>query len=1009
MVKGRQHPRPSVYITLGDLYLAYRKAKSEAFYENTHFHALAFADYEMQLDKHLRSLLVQLRDPAGNWAANPEFLGHFTYAPKSLGVDHPAEQDPVFFRSLDPMKEWERKWGASNARANAEFRLIIIPSINFHIVSALWIVKIGWKYESRLDSNLSFGNRLRLRKSKDVADLFEPSKTLNADCVGLFAPYFSAYRTWRERGLNAMRSGLEGGKRIFAVTMDIKRFYHRVSPQFLVHPAFLEIMNLKLDANELHFTTLMIGAINTWYAQTPDAAKRPQGALPVGLSASKVMANILLAEFDRDVVKSLKPHYYGRYVDDIFLVFSPDRELDSGVATIRWLAEKIPRTVSFEEQIAGERTCLRINLPYATDSELIFGGSKQKIFDLAAPHGLDLIAQIEDQIRRQSSEHRLLPILPDTEERMASRALLAQPNASLEADALRKADVISVRRLGLSLLLRDAECYARDLPPSYWRDIRTQFFGLIDRHLLTPVGVFEFFAYLHRAIGLFVACGDWACVLRITQRLAEILDLLERTSTAGTTQRVEFKACKTFLATALLQVTLQATTVSRFRWSRRILEVVRSIHRIAEFLKIPRTIGACQGLSLKILYADWGRRPYREEWLAGGNRRMDNPKVPMGVSVQRVLRLRGIRTFRKSAALGVPYWPALAFPTRPMSLTEITLAAPQLLQKPIALRDALFSLRGALAKESEDVIHVSQVDENRKVCEFRVNGDPCDDVHVAIPSILTSETQWEAALSGKPDLSVKRYQRIRHLINQILRAPIRASYILLPECSIPERWALGIAYSLARYKISMIAGLEYRLESGRIRNDALLSLATDWPWHSSSILFKQPKTAPAHDERAQLYKKAKRKLYRPSAEERYLPVYVHAGFCFGVMICSDLTNISLRRRFQGEIDALFALEWNKDTETFSTLVESSAQDLHAFVVQVNNREFGDSRARIPASKSYQRDIVRVKGGLHDYFVMATLSYKQLRNFQRGSKKGKNARFKPVPIGFEMSVLRRNGL
>jgi len=1006
VVKGRQHPHPSAYITLGDLYLAYRKAKSEAFYENTHFHALAFADYEMRLDRNLRALLSQLREPAGIWAANPEFLGHFAYAPKSIGADRSVEQDPVFFRSLDPMKEWERKWGSGKARATAEFRLIILPSINFHIVSALWIAKIGWKYESQLDPNLSFGNRLRLRKSRDTVEASEGPRIFNADCVGLFSPYFSAYRTWRERGLNAMRSGLEGGHRIFAVTMDIKRFYHRVSPKFLLRPAFLELMNLKLTGDEFHFTTLMIRAINNWYAETPDAAKRPQGALPVGLSASKVMANILLAEFDRDVVTSLRPRYYGRYVDDIFLVFTPDRELESGVATIRWLAEKMPRTVSFEDQIAGEPSCLKINLAYAADCELVFGGSKQKIFDLTAPHGLDLIAQIEDQIRRQSSEHRLLPTLPDTEERMAARALLAQPNASLEADALRKADVISVRRLGLSLLLRDAECYARDLPSSHWRGIRVQLFGLIDRHVLTPVGLFEFFAYLHRAFGIFVACGDWECALRITQRLAEILHLLEHTSTAGTAQHVEFKACKTFLAAALLQVTLQATTVNRFRWSKKILELLRSIHGIAEFLKVPRTVAACQSQSLKILYADWGRRPYREEWLAGGHRRIGNPKVPMGASVQRVLRLRGIRTFRKSAALVVPYWPALAFPTRPMSLAEITLAAPELLQKPKALREALFSLRGALAKESEDVLLVTQHDETSKICKFRVNGDRSDDVHVAIPSILTSETQWEAALFGKPDLSVQRYRRIRYLINQILRAPTRATYILLPECSIPERWALGIAYSLSRYKISLIAGLEYRHESGRIRNDALLSLVTDWPWHSSSILFKQPKTAPAHDERAQLYKKAKKRLYRPSLSERYLPVYVHAGFCFGVMICSDLTNISLRRRFQGEIDALFALEWNKDTESFSTLVESSAQDLHAFIIQVNNRAFGDSRARIPASKSYLRDIVRIKGGLHDYFVMATLSYEQLRQFQRGSKKRENLQFKPVPIGFEMSTERR---
>ena len=34
------------HASLGDLYVAYRNAKVEAYYENTHVHALAFTEYE---------------------------------------------------------------------------------------------------------------------------------------------------------------------------------------------------------------------------------------------------------------------------------------------------------------------------------------------------------------------------------------------------------------------------------------------------------------------------------------------------------------------------------------------------------------------------------------------------------------------------------------------------------------------------------------------------------------------------------------------------------------------------------------------------------------------------------------------------------------------------------------------------------------------------------------------------------------------------------------------------
>ena len=42
------------FIELDDIYRAYRKAKADAFYETSHFHAQTFAKYE----KNLRSNLI---------------------------------------------------------------------------------------------------------------------------------------------------------------------------------------------------------------------------------------------------------------------------------------------------------------------------------------------------------------------------------------------------------------------------------------------------------------------------------------------------------------------------------------------------------------------------------------------------------------------------------------------------------------------------------------------------------------------------------------------------------------------------------------------------------------------------------------------------------------------------------------------------------------------------------------------------------------------------------------
>jgi oligoribonuclease (3'-5' exoribonuclease) len=94
-------------------------------------------------------------------------------------------------------------------------------------------------------------------------------------------------------------------------------------------------------------------------------------------------------------------------------------------------------------------------------------------------------------------------------------------------------------------------------------------------------------------------------------------------------------------------------------------------------------------------------------------------------------------------------------------------------------------------------------------------------------------------------------------------------------------------------------------------------------------------------------------------------------------------------------------------------VESTAHDLHGFVVQANNRFFGDSRIRGPYAKEHRRDIVRVRGGVLDYFVTALLDISGLRAFQESfspriyEKSKEKQTFKPLPIGFRMAGFRKD--
>lgn len=993
---------------LGNLYLAYRKAKAEAFYENTHFHAVAFTKYEQALDANLRKLRSRLVARQANWHLDGGFIGDYAYLPKAVECAAWNLNTEGHFRALDPSQDWERRFiEAGKQKAPASLRLIIRPTVDFQVISALWIVLVGQLFDASLDRRTSFGNRLR-RSWSTPKDERTDSPGANLSTPGLFAPYFSAYREWREGGLSAMETSLEAGASILAITMDIERFYHRVSPQFLLRGPFLDSIGLTLTQSELQFTKLMLAAIATWYDSTPDFKERPEGAIPVGLSASKIIANVLLAEFDRTVVEKLSPVYYGRYVDDVFLVLKAD-ESDLGAQRV---TERIASALSPIVQLKkndGGADSLTLHLTYAMDSNLVFAGKKQKIFALSSAHGADLVHHIRDQIRQQSSEYRLLPAVPSSGIAMASRALLATPNAALQADALRKADVVSVRRLGFSLLLSDIETYAADLRQDSWRSIRYEFYGLVTRHVVTPTGFFEFLGYIPRVFGLMLTCGDIKEAKSLIIELSAISALLLRTTTVGEIDnRKAFDLCLQQYALALLQAGLQAATARSVSLSPGYLGVLRKLKMLSPKLKMPSTVGALQTLVMQVLLADWGRRPYKEYWFQDQPTDEAGPKVPREMSVRRQLRLGAIRRFQLYATeLKVPHWPALAFPTRPLRVDEIGLVAPVVLADPILFRNVIRFLRGAEVVSRGSLGFLPDQSDS-PLAQFVATGRPRELVRIAVTSLGTTQKQWEGAAKNEQDRSADRYASFNRLINRILKEPKLPDYIVLPELSVPLRWALRAARKLAMNGVSLLAGVEYHRDRAtrKLRNDCLVSLTTFWPGYASSVVVLQPKFEPAHGERLELKRLlgTSNSLFKPTGARAKPTLYGHRGFFFSVLICSDLTNIAHRRELRGEVDALFALEWNPDTKTFASLVESAANDLHAFVIQANNRRYGDSRIRAPASQDYARDIVQVKGGVSDYYVMGEIDYEQLRAEQR--RKITKAQFKPVPIGYAMSKRRK---
>ena len=281
-------------------------------------------------------------------------------------------------------------------------------------------------------------------------------------------------------------------------------------------------------------------------------------------------------------------------------------------------------------------------------------------------------------------------------------------------------------------------------------------------------------------------------------------------------------------------------------------------------------------------------------------------------------------------------------------------------------------------------------------------------IRIAITSFLIDDSSWAGAAAQQPDHSRERYKRLVRLSNAILKVHPRPHYVVFPELAIPRRWARALAHHFVRRRISVIMGVEYTRTSARSRrviNEARLYLTDSRLGYPTWCVIKQRKGYPAHHERSELRSRFGVEFPRSVGDECTKRVYRHYGFTFALLICSELTDLTHRQRLRGRIDNLFVLSWNQDLESFASLVETSALDIHCFMTFVNNRAHGDSRVRAPYKDTWRRDVVRVKGGVDDYFVVTELDIDSLREFQ-SHVEPPGSPFKPFPEGFVIDPGRK---
>lgn len=985
-------------ISLKHLCLAWRKAKTDLYY-STQPQILAMAEYEHHLLENLRRFSEKLESSDESWISSPEFLGDWTLAPKSITnpqLETRPQGSTVIFASPDD--EWV-SLRENESHVSAEFRLMARCSMDFHVLSTLWIMEVGELFDKILGENI-YGNRLRRNRYQKF----------NRLALGSFKPYLKPFRDWRDGGINAMSASLTEKKKVLALTADVSSFYHELNPKFMLDKNFLKLTKIELTDRQAKIHRLFINALLSWSSATPLGK-----GLPVGLPASAVVANAALIQLDQFIEKQVVPLYYGRYVDDILLVMENTNNIKTAKEFWDWIftrdLDKNPFTKSNESILFEPK--------YLKGTRIAFENKKNKLFVLSGDPGIALVNAIAEQINQRASEWRALPNLPDSPGSIATDLLKATSHAGEQADNLRKADSLTMHRAGFALNLRDYEAYERDLYPHAWQAHRHTFFDAVIDHLLKPVKFFELAQYLPRIVRMATTCEDFEHLGRLIKALDELSIRVERDC------RIKIKAQSEEIASEeaidrwrlALSTTLYENIVSAFPCNlsskgiagwKKLVDKLKSSQRVlssALSVKLDDIDELKKTYSFLFSY-DLAHTPLR---FASLPIEMLNPRgIPkfdqiLKIDPEQFLKkdlLTGIRILSNWLSLKGAAPPGMIFATRPFSLTELYLIAPSaFVTKNISkLGKVIRSLRGFELRKHQMPFKDEQ---SSSLCI--PDGSPKAKHTIAVSSWETIDQSFVAAVMGKPDPdSRRRYQRLNRLISELISRPDGAGYLILPELALPPQWFMRISEKLKARGISLITGIEYlHTSKNRVHNQIWASLTHDGLGFPSLLLYRQDKQLPAFHEEQELFRLAGARM-KPLRKWDSPPLIQHGGFRFALLNCSELTNIRHRAALRGKVDALFVTEWNSDTDTFNALVESAALDIHAYIIQCNNRLYGDSRIRAPYKDRWKRDVLRVKGGNHDYCITGEIDVLSLRQFQ-SSHRSPTKDFKPVPDGFNQDM------
>lgn len=921
-----------------------------------------------------------------------------------------------------------------------------------HIIGVLWVITVGIWLDMRSDEGKSlmyehsYGNRLR-------KNLYNTKTGEITESPYLFEPYFSQYESWRDKALNYAKERLSDNQDVLILTLDLSSFFYsvHVSEEYFEEnvykiawnnsdwqlPPWTEKVN-KFVYEVMKKYSEIVRTIN-------NDSKLILGErvfLPIGFLPSNILSNWILTPFDKKICERVNPVYYGRYVDDIIIVdkIEKSRKLQKDC-----ILNNVSNSLSIEDVIENYFCSCQINNDniywkhanlfiknindsnvhsnniYKINSYILFDETKSyndaqkkniesndikiqndkvKVFYFKQDGTNALLDCFQNQIAKNASEFRYLPDI----DFISNEKYCIDIFKICSHDTINKINSvsrISLDKYSLSKFLGKYRKVGKMIHDNIEKSFDKKIVTLFDsKTIIENYGLWE------RLLEILIINNEFETYIKLVEKIFESIKKY---------QSPIIKSNATYEKRALILTVYSAICrTTAVCWGLKMKNLIKEVERLSNLnFKEYSSMFSVENI-------DYMRKSYCNTCMVNKyiiSLPINSIKEDIFATNEEIVNLcyfsQCSKYIEDKFDDSYSYYPYIVTPEEISYYLaskdvcyggEMTDAEKQC-EKIYNIYQNINSIKKDFTQKENNNFSCVK---SQKISSFvkksyciKIAGDKKKNIKVAIGNARLYEKDFENALIGFPNRSMKRYEQLSKLLREALYEKV--DLLVLPENYLPWEWIPDVLKWCSKNQIAVITGIEHILSNDKQKVYNLTAVILPYIYNEckySHVVYHH-KTHYSPEE-----KRVISGYNKEIIEGNCYELFCWKDIWFSVYCCFELASIIDRTLFQSYVDLTIAVEWNHDISYFENIIGSLTRDLHCYCIQANTSDYGDSRVISP-SQTIKRDIIKTKGGVNYTILADKIDIEALRCFQikNYELQRDDKTFKPTPPDFDSSITK----